>query len=141
MQINSRGLRDRYPSLTIPFIRHDPALYSSVNRPGFTEDQLGLTWQRGALTGTLESVLYARQSKTSWFNAEEKTAGYGLINLRGHYQFDNYFNLSTGIENLLDKDYADHLSGYNRNADSDIDIGDRLPGRGRNLFIAVHLSW
>ena len=103
--------------------------------------QLGLTWQRGALTGTLESVLYARQSKTSWFNAEEKTAGYGLINLRGHYQFNDYFNLSTGIENLLDKDYADHLSGYNRNADSDIDIGDRLPGRGRNLFIAVHLSW
>ncbi|HAD08398.1 MAG TPA: TonB-dependent receptor [Porticoccaceae bacterium] len=103
--------------------------------------QLGLTWQRGPLTGTLESVLYARQSKTSKFNDEKKTAGYGLVNLRGHYQFNDYFNLSAGIENLLDKDYVDHLSGYNRNADSDIAIGDRLPGRGRNLFIAVNVNW
>ena len=102
---------------------------------------LALTWQKAALSARIESVLYASQSKTSAYNAEQKSSGYGLLNLRGQYRLSNHLKISTGIDNLLDKHYVDHLSGYNRNVDSDIPVGDRLPGRGRNLFVAVNMTW
>ncbi|OUS09436.1 hypothetical protein A9Q89_13050 [Gammaproteobacteria bacterium 53_120_T64] len=103
-------------------------------------NSLTLTWQQDALSAKLESVLYARQSKTASHNNEQKTAGYGLLKLFGQYQVSTELRINAGIENLLDKDYSDHLSGYNRNGDSDIAVGDRLPGRGRNVFVSVALS-
>ncbi|RLA51174.1 MAG: TonB-dependent receptor [Gammaproteobacteria bacterium] len=102
---------------------------------------LALSWQKAAFTARLESVLYASQSKVSSYNDEKKSAGYGLLNLRGKYQVTRHFDIRAGVENMLDKDYEDHLTGYNRNADSDIPVGDRLPGRGRNLFVAINMVW
>jgi len=64
-----------------------------------------------------------------------------LLNLYSQYQLSSDLRINAGIENLLDKDYADHLAGYNRNGDSDIPTGDRLPGRGRNFFVSVAMSF
>lgn len=99
--------------------------------------RLKLSWRHQDLTASLESVMYAAQSKTAKFNSEQKTGGYGLLNLYGEYQVTAAARIHAGIENVLDKNYADHLGGYNRNADSDIGIGDRLPGRGRGLYAGV----
>ena len=104
-------------------------------------NRLTLTWQQDQLSASLESVLYASQSKTAAYNDEQKSAGYGLLNLYSQYQLSSELRINAGIENLLDKDYVDHLTGYNRNGDSDIPIGDRLPGRGRNVFISAALSF
>ena len=104
-------------------------------------NRLTLTWEQDKLSASLESVLYASQSKTASYNDEEKSAGYGLLNLYSQYQLSSDLRINAGIENLLDKDYVDHLTGYNRNADSDIPVGDRLPGRGRNLFVSAALSF
>ncbi len=103
--------------------------------------RLTLTWEQDKLSANLESVLYASQSKTASYNDEDKSAGYGLLNFYSQYQLSSDLRINTGIENLLDKDYADHLSGYNRNGDSGIPTGDRLPGRGRNFFVSAALSF
>ncbi len=104
-------------------------------------NRLTLTWEQDKLSASLESVLYASQSKTASYNNEEKSAGYGMLNLYSQYQVSSDLRINAGIENLLDKDYVDHLTGYNRNADSDIPVGDRLPGRGRNLFVSAAISF
>jgi iron complex outermembrane receptor protein len=46
-----------------------------------------------------------------------------------------------GVNNLFDTRYSDHLNGYNRVRDSDVALGERLPGPGRSLFARVHYSW
>ncbi|RLA41987.1 MAG: TonB-dependent receptor [Gammaproteobacteria bacterium] len=104
-------------------------------------NRLTLTWEQDKLSANLESVLYASQSKTASYNDEDKSAGYGLLNLYSQYQLSSDLRINAGIENLLDKDYVDHLTGYNRNGDSDIPVGDRLPGRGRNFFVSAALSF
>lgn len=104
-------------------------------------NRLTLTWEQDKLSASLESVLYASQSKTASYNDEDKSAGYGLLNLYSQYQLSSDLRINAGIENLFDKDYVDHLTGYNRNGDSDIPVGDRLPGRGRNFFVSAALSF
>jgi hypothetical protein len=46
-----------------------------------------------------------------------------------------------GVNNLFDKVYRDHTNGINRVADSDVTVGDRLPGPGRSLFARVNYRW
>ena len=104
-------------------------------------NRLTLTWEQDKLSASLESALYASQSKTASYNDEEKSAGYGLLNFYSQYKVSSDLRINAGIENLLDKDYVDHLTGYNRNGDSDIPVGDRLPGRGRNFFVSAALSF
>jgi iron complex outermembrane receptor protein len=104
-------------------------------------NRLTLTWEQDKLSASLESALYASQSKTASYNNEEKSAGYGLLNFYSQYKISSDLRINAGIENLLDKDYVDHLTGYNRNGDSDIPVGDRLPGRGRNFFVSAALSF
>ncbi len=77
----------------------------------------------------------------SEFNQEEKPPGYDLVNLSGSYQITPQITLSSGVENLFDNCYQDHLAGYNRNADSDIAVGERLAGPGRNIYLAATLHW
>ena len=86
---------------------------------------------------SVESVLYASQDEVSDTNREKKSAGYGLINLAGNWQVLPSVQLAAGVENVFDKNYQDHLGGYNRVMNSDVEQGDRLPGYGRNLFARV----
>ncbi|MDX2464722.1 MAG: TonB-dependent receptor [Porticoccus sp.] len=104
-------------------------------------NRLALVYADHATELKIESVLYAKQSKVSSFNDEEKTSGYGIINLLGNHQLTQQLNVSAGIENLFDRKYQDHLAGYNRNGDSDIGVGDRLPGAGRNLSVSFAYNW
>lgn len=104
-------------------------------------NRLALIYENARLTLAGESVLYAPQNLVSSFNEEEKTSGYGIFNLSGSYRFSNQLSFSGGIENLFDHRYDDHLSAYNRNGDSDIAVGDRLPGAGRNIYLAATLHW
>ena len=47
----------------------------------------------------------------------------------------------TRVENLFDRRYADHLSGINRVALSDVAVGERLPGVGRGGFLRLSLAY
>lgn len=104
-------------------------------------NRLALVYINHGIELKIESVLHAKQSKVSVFNDEEKTSGYGIINLLSNYQLTQKLSVSTGVENLFDNYYQDHLAGYNRNSDSDVAVGDRLPGMGRNIYVSFAYNW
>ena len=49
--------------------------------------------------------------------------------------------ISLGVENVFDKDYEPHWSGINRVANSDVAVGDRVPGPGRNYFATLQYKY
>ncbi len=89
----------------------------------------GARWQL-----SLESVLYASQENVSAASREHASPGYGIVNLRGRWQFSDSVELAAGVDNLFDKVYQPHISGLNRVANADLAVGERLPGYGTNLF-------
>ncbi len=111
-----------------------------------------ITRNFGAGSATIEGVVVARQTKISDEltndpgnpnNNNDSTPGYGLINLYGQYTPPGYSNITiqAGVENLLDKEYTDHLNGFNRVAGNGVDIGDRLPGPGVNAFVTISVAF
>ncbi|HUT40461.1 MAG TPA: TonB-dependent receptor [Gammaproteobacteria bacterium] len=102
---------------------------------------LGLTYATAAWDVTAEGVFYDRQDKVSATNGETETGGYALMNLYGKYQVTKDLKLSGGIGNVFDRRYAAHLSGVNRADGSDVAVGERVPGEGRNVYLAVQLDW
>jgi iron complex outermembrane receptor protein len=96
----------------------------------------GAGWSAG-----VENVLYARQHRVSQVNGEQQTAGYGIVNLDASWQLNGQLQLAAGVANLFDREYSDHLGGYNRAANPDIELRDRLPGYGRNLFARVSYAF
>ncbi len=96
--------------------------------------RIGLTYQQTNYSVTLESELYAEQSRVAEFNGEEETAGYGLVNLRAFYDVTRQLTLSGGIDNVFDKAHRNHLAGYNRVAGGELAVGERLYGTGRNIY-------
>lgn len=96
---------------------------------------------------TAQSMLYSKQDKVSVSNSEKRTGGYSVFNLQGRYAINRNIEFSAGVNNILDRFYQDHLSGYNR-VSSDVNgqasavaKGDRLPGQGRNYFIQARGSF
>lgn len=97
------------------------------------------TWRLGVEVETVAS-----QSKVSTENEEQKTSGYAVVNLMGNYEATNALTLSAGVNNVFDRNYQDHLGGYNRISvtdNPDIVQGDRLPGLGRSVYAGVNLNW
>jgi iron complex outermembrane receptor protein len=86
-------------------------------------------------SAAVESVLYASQDDVSETNGEKETAGYGLVNLNATWQATSKLNLAAGVDNVFDREYEDHLGGYNRAVNPDIGKGNRLPGYGTNVFV------
>lgn len=91
--------------------------------------------------GTLEWQWYDDQDKVSATNAEQTTEGYNLFNVVGWYQFSEALKMSFGVENINDELYFSHLNGYNRVRNSDVELGGRLPGVGRNFFLRANYHW
>ena len=100
----------------------------------------GVTWEETDWSATLEMRAVAEQSDVSVANSEAETPGYVVLNLFGDWQVRDGMRVSAGVENLLDQVYRNHLSGYNRNADSDVAVGTRVPGPGRGAFIRLSLT-
>lgn len=102
---------------------------------------LGLTWSRNRWTATAEGVFATEQRKVSSTNDETPTPGYGIMNLYGGYRFDTGIELSLGVNNVFDKEYRDHTNGVNRVRNSDVAIGQRMPGPGSSFFARVNYGW
>jgi iron complex outermembrane receptor protein len=111
---------------------------------------LALTHHRETWSAAVEGVFVDSQDKISETitfdpanpnNSNDETPGYILMNVSGQWTPKEGFNLSAGVENVLDKDYKNHLSGFNRVSDSDVAIGTRIPGIGRNVFAMINYRW
>ncbi len=99
---------------------------------------LALDARYGITEGTVEVVLVNHQEEVAAYNAEPPSPGYALLNLRTGFRFNPYLHLELSLENVLDEDYADHLGGINRVSGSDVAVGQRLPGMGRSLVLALN---
>jgi iron complex outermembrane receptor protein len=93
------------------------------------------TW---SITGEVRAV--ADQNKVSETNSEERTGGYAVFNLHGQWRVRDGVQLSAGVENIFDRRYSDHLSGYNQISGSDVALGARLPGAGRGVFMRLNIA-
>lgn len=100
---------------------------------------IDLAYEKNAWEGHLECVWAAAQNDVATLQDETTSPGYAFFNLRVARTFANALRVEVGVENLLDHLYADHLSGVNRVVDSDVPVGDRIPGAGR--FAYASLSW
>ena len=98
-----------------------------------------LTWQHNRWWTAAEGVFYADQDKVSRTNNETRSDGYALLNLKAGISLADSLVLTAGVENVFDKEYADHLSGINRVSGTDVAVGDRIPGYGRNFYAS--LQW
>jgi iron complex outermembrane receptor protein len=100
---------------------------------------IDLAYQKDDWEAHLECVWADSQNRVSEMQNEESSPGYGLFNFRLAKVFAKSVRVEVGVENLLDKRYADHLGGVNRVAESDLSIGERIPGAGR--FAYTSISW
>ncbi|MEM8560620.1 MAG: TonB-dependent receptor [Pseudomonadota bacterium] len=100
-----------------------------------------LSYAQPDWSASIESVLYAEQDDVSETNFEQTTSGYGIVNISGTWQATAALQLAAGVDNLFDNEYENHLNGYNRVNNPDIERGERLPGYGINAFARVLYSF
>ena len=101
--------------------------------------RVALIWQEQSWHLGAELQVFADQNNVSASNDEQPSKGYFLAGLFGHVELTPGVTLDASVENLFDRNYTEHLAGYNRVSGSDVAIGARLPGAGRSAF--VRLRW
>lgn len=101
---------------------------------------MALVYEHTDWSVSLSGEAVRAQEKVSKTNNERETSGYGFLHLFTTWQVNDQLQLSGGVENLLDREYVQHLAGYNRVRGSDVVVGDRLPGTGRNLFLKISIQ-
>jgi len=88
-----------------------------------------------ALVGAL------KQDKVSLTNGEQESAGYGIFNIDVQYFVNAGVTVRAGVDNVFDKEYQNHLGGYNRVKGSDIAVMDRLPSTGVSAWAELTYSF
>jgi iron complex outermembrane receptor protein len=110
--------------------------------------RIALTADHGDWSVTADVVLVAKQDKISRTivvdeprSSNAPTPGYGLLNLYGQWRLRDNLQIRAGAENVLDKQYTNHLAGFNRVTNSDVPFGVRVSGPGINVFGQIRFSW
>ena len=96
---------------------------------------------QGALQLMAESVIYARQKHVASYNNEAQSGGFGIVNIGANWSVTENIQLRSGVKNLFDRFYAAHLSGRNRSGDSDIALGEAIPGLGRAVYLSMAIHF
>ena len=99
--------------------------------------RVNLNYQYQNWQSNLALHAYSSQTKVSALNDEKASAGYAVIDWQVDYFVSSGLVLRAGANNLLDKQYNDHLGGVNRAEGSDIAVGDKISAMGRNIYLAM----
>lgn len=106
-----------------------------------------VSYARSTWSVRAEAELVAEQARISKtlvesedFTTNDATPSYGLFHLGATYAPRPWIAVGAGVDNVFDKDHAVHTNGFNRVAGSDVALGERLPGPGRNVFVELELS-
>ncbi|QTD45129.1 TonB-dependent receptor [Ottowia testudinis] len=107
--------------------------------------RLALEQRLGGWTGTVEWQGVAAKTRVSPVRNEMKTAGYGLLHLRGSYQW-KATRLDFGVENLLNRLYYPPLGGAYLGqgasmTSAGIPWGTPVPGKGRSFYVALNVAF
>jgi iron complex outermembrane receptor protein len=100
---------------------------------------VALRAQYAGWTAGAEVEMANEQNQVARYNGELPTPGYALLHLRLGYTLAQRYELSVGVENVLDKEYSDHLGGVNRVLGSDVPVGAHLPGAGRFAYVSLNI--
>jgi iron complex outermembrane receptor protein len=108
-----------------------------------TNARISVNYQasQAPLRVSVESIIYARQKHVASYAGESQTAGYGIVNLSAQWTVNNQLQVHSGITNLFDRYYANHLNSVNRNGGSDIAIGKVIPGMGRTVYLVAKMNF
>ncbi len=99
---------------------------------------VALEHQRGGWANTIETQIVAPKTDVQAVRLEPKTAGYALLNLRSSYTW-KHLRVDSGIDNLLDKNYALPLGGtYIGESNTK---GTAVPGMGRSFNVGMTLNY
>ncbi|WP_417622118.1 TonB-dependent receptor domain-containing protein [Parasphingorhabdus sp.] len=115
--------------------RHD--IDDNLYRIAPPNARVALSWQEDVWHVGAELQAFAPQDNVSVTNDEQPSNGYLLAGLFGHVQLTPGLMLDASVENLFDKNYTEHLAGYNRVSGSDVPLDARLPGAGRSAFVRI----
>ena len=96
-----------------------------------------LAWRRESWEGHLECDWAQAQNRVADSVGETRSPGYAVFNLRFAKTFMKTLRVEVGVENLMDKRYADHLGGVNRVTGGDLATGERIPSAGRFAYTSV----
>ncbi|MCG3119733.1 MAG: Vitamin B12 transporter BtuB [bacterium] len=77
----------------------------------------------------IETRAAARQNQVSPFAGEDKTAGFTVYNIRSGIRLGNQFAVQTGVENLTNVFYHEHLDR------------DNIPQPGRNFYLKTTMHF
>ncbi|MEC8949464.1 MAG: TonB-dependent receptor [Pseudomonadota bacterium] len=112
--------------------------------------RLALYYETPNFTAKFEQVYVAKQDDISFTNtfdqlngnnSSDPTKSHMLSNVFLTWTMNDNWILSAGAENLLDENYVDHLTGFNRVMGSNVPSGSRLFGPGRNFFARFQYQW
>ena len=92
--------------------------------------RLALRYDKGMYFGEVEMILSATQNRVDTDLREQKTSGYGVVNVKVGGNFKG-FTINAGIDNVFDKKYFEHLS-YRRDPFA---TGVKVPEPGRTFYV------
>ncbi len=86
---------------------------------------LSARYSRGILSVQLETIWASRQERVDIKYGESVTPSFAVINLRGGVKLLDRLTLSAGVENILNKEYYEHLDWQ------------KIPRPGRNFYLTI----
>lgn len=64
--------------------------------------------------------------------------GYALVGVNGRWESPRSgLSVAVGVDNLLDQEFAPATAGFNKVINSDLAVGQQVPGLGRNVWARV----
>jgi iron complex outermembrane receptor protein len=98
--------------------------------------RLALRYDKGTYFGEVETILSATQYRVDTDLNEQRTSGYGVVNVKVGGNFKG-FTINAGIDNVFDKKYYEYLS-YQRDPFA---TGVKVPEPGRTFYINVSYTF
>ncbi|NQZ28421.1 MAG: TonB-dependent receptor [Colwellia sp.] len=103
--------------------------------------QISFSYHDENIITNLTLVAVAAQDDVSATNTEQATSGYGLVNIDVEYFVTSEVTLRGGVDNLFDREYQNHLGGYNRVKEVGTPVMTRLPSEGLSAWIEATYSF
>jgi len=113
------------------------------------EGRLGLTYERDNWSTSALWRVVAAQNRVAENQGTvvgkdfDESAGFGVLAVNGAYRLNKHFKLSAGVDNLLDKNYSEHLNlaGSAGFADYGLDATSRVNEPGRTYWARIDMSF
>lgn len=103
--------------------------------------QVSVSYHDENIITNLTLIAVAAQDDVSATNTEQPTSGYGLVNIDIEYFVSNDFTVRGGVDNLLNREYQNHLGGYNRVKEVGTPVMTRLPSEGLSAWVEATYSF